>query len=175
MSIPFCTTLDLQLSFYRPLCYNSSAHCPLLLCIRTTSAILAGAHSYFVVSSFKYEGKNSCHDLILNPRFYRPLCYNSRAHCPLLQCLRVSAIGLLAGAHSYFVVWLFKCEGENSCHDLISNKSRYILIETSTGLVMMLPHILAALDDLAAWSRAKSAPGPCPGIQLQGSTWNSKC
>ena len=53
VSIPFYTTLYLQLSFYRPLCYNSSAHCPLLLCIRTTSAILAGAHSYFVVSSFR--------------------------------------------------------------------------------------------------------------------------
>ena len=25
VSIPFCTTLDLQLSFYRPLCYNSRA------------------------------------------------------------------------------------------------------------------------------------------------------
>ena len=35
---------DLQLSFYCPLCC-------------TTSAILAGAHSYFVISSFKCEGK----------------------------------------------------------------------------------------------------------------------
>ena len=34
--------------------YNSRAHCPLLQCLRTTSAILAGAHSYFVVSSFKW-------------------------------------------------------------------------------------------------------------------------
>ena len=40
---PFCTTLDLQLSFYRPLCYNSRAHCPLLQCVRTTSDILAGS------------------------------------------------------------------------------------------------------------------------------------
>ena len=38
-------------------CYNSRAHCPLLQCLRTTSAILAGTHSYFVVSSFKCEGK----------------------------------------------------------------------------------------------------------------------
>ena len=37
--IPFCTTLDLQLTFYRPLCYNSRAHCPLLQCLRATSAI----------------------------------------------------------------------------------------------------------------------------------------
>ena len=29
-SHPFCTTLHLQLSFYRPLCYNCRAHCPLL-------------------------------------------------------------------------------------------------------------------------------------------------
>ena len=46
-SQPSCTTLDLQLSFYRLMCYNSRAHCPLLLCLHTTSAILAGAHSYF--------------------------------------------------------------------------------------------------------------------------------
>ena len=66
--MPFCRKLDLQLSFYRPLCYNSRAHCPLLQCLRTTSAILAGAHPYFVESSFKYEGNNSCYDLIPNPR-----------------------------------------------------------------------------------------------------------
>ena len=64
----FCTTLDLQLSFNRPLCYNSKAHCPLLKCLRTTSAILTGAHSYFVVSSFKYEGENSYRDLITSSR-----------------------------------------------------------------------------------------------------------
>ena len=28
----FCTTLDFQLSLYRPLCYNSRTHCPLLEC-----------------------------------------------------------------------------------------------------------------------------------------------
>ena len=48
---------DLQLSFYRSLCYNSRANCPLLQYLRSTSAILADAHSYFVVSSFKCEGK----------------------------------------------------------------------------------------------------------------------
>jgi hypothetical protein len=53
-SYPFCTTPYLQLCFYRPLCYDSRAHCPLLQCLRTASAILAGAHSYFVVS-FKYK------------------------------------------------------------------------------------------------------------------------
>ena len=37
-------------------CYNSTAHCPLLQCLRTTSAILAGVY-YLVVSSFKCEGK----------------------------------------------------------------------------------------------------------------------
>ena len=62
-----------QLSFYRPLCYNSRAHCPLLQFLCTTSAILAGAHSYFVVSSFKCEGKNSYHDLIPNTRILRTL------------------------------------------------------------------------------------------------------
>ena len=70
LSHPFCTTLNLQLSFYRPLCYNSRTHCLLLQYLCTTSAILAGAHSYFVISSFKCEGKDSCHDLIPNPRIY---------------------------------------------------------------------------------------------------------
>ena len=59
---------DLQLSFYHPLCYNSRAQCPLLQCLHTTSARLAGAHSYFVISSFKCEGKICCHDLIPRPR-----------------------------------------------------------------------------------------------------------
>ena len=45
------------------LCYSSIANCPVLQCLCTTSAILAGAHSYFVVS-FKCEGNNSCHYLI---------------------------------------------------------------------------------------------------------------
>ena len=63
-SHPFCKTLDLQLSSYRPLCCNSRA---LLQCLRATGAILSGAHSYFVVSSFQCEGKNSYHDLIPNP------------------------------------------------------------------------------------------------------------
>ena len=66
---PFFTTLDLQLpSIYRPLCYNSRAHCPLLQCLRTTSAILADAHSCFEVSSFKCEGKivtmTSCWNIV---------------------------------------------------------------------------------------------------------------
>ena len=56
MSIPFCTTVDLQLSFYRPLGYNSRAHCLLLQCRLTTSAILVGARSNCVMSAFKYEG-----------------------------------------------------------------------------------------------------------------------
>ena len=68
-SHPFYTTLDLQLSFYRPMCYKIRPHCPLLQCPRTTSAILAGAHSYFI-SSFKYEEKNSCHGLIPKSRIY---------------------------------------------------------------------------------------------------------
>ena len=36
---------------------NSRAHCPLLQFLHTTNAIIADAHSYFVVSSFKCEGK----------------------------------------------------------------------------------------------------------------------
>ena len=75
----FCLTLDLQLSFYRLLCYNSRARCPLLQCLSTTSAILAGAHSYFVVS-FKCEGKNSSHDLIPNPRIILVDCRDSAEH-----------------------------------------------------------------------------------------------
>ena len=68
-SHPFCTTLDLQLRFYRPMCYNSRAYCPLLQCLRTRSAIIAGEHSYFV-GSFKWEGNSSCHDLNPKPHIY---------------------------------------------------------------------------------------------------------
>ena len=74
VSIPFCMTVDLQPNFYGHLCYNSRVHSPLLQPLRTTSAILAGAH-YFAVS-FKCEGKNSCHDLIPNPRIYS-ICIKS--------------------------------------------------------------------------------------------------
>ena len=56
-SHPFYKTLDLQPNLFRPLCNNSIPHCPLLQCIHTTSTILAGAHSYVVVSSFKCEEK----------------------------------------------------------------------------------------------------------------------
>ena len=59
------TKLDLHLNFYHPLCYNSTA---IEMSIVGISAILAGAHSYLVVSSFKCEGNNSCDDLIPNPR-----------------------------------------------------------------------------------------------------------
>ena len=41
-----------------------------------STAILAGAHSYFVVSPFKCEGKNSCHDLIPNPHILREKYYH---------------------------------------------------------------------------------------------------
>ena len=71
-SMPFSMMLDLQL-FYRSLCYNSRSHYSLLQCLRTACAILAGTHSSFVVSSFKCEGKNSCHDLIPNPRVFFPI------------------------------------------------------------------------------------------------------
>ena len=54
---PFYAMLDVQLNFYYPLCYYSRAHCSLLQCLCTTSAILADTHFYFVVSLFKYEGK----------------------------------------------------------------------------------------------------------------------
>ena len=45
------------MSFYRPLRYNSRVHWFLLQFLRTASPILARAHSYFVVSSFKCEGE----------------------------------------------------------------------------------------------------------------------
>ena len=67
VSIPICTTLDLQLSFYRPLCCINRAHRPILQCLLSTSAILAGADCYFMISSFKCEEKNSCHDFKPNP------------------------------------------------------------------------------------------------------------
>ena len=43
------------------------AHNPPLQCPHAISAIIAGAYSYFGVSSFNCEGENSCHDFILNP------------------------------------------------------------------------------------------------------------
>ena len=70
VSIPFCTMLDLQLLLYHPLCCNSRAHSPLLQCLCTISAIFASANFYLVVSSFKCDWKNRCHDLIPNPRNY---------------------------------------------------------------------------------------------------------
>ena len=74
-------------TFFRPMCYNSRAHCPLLQCLRTTSAILADAHSYFVVSSFKCERKNSSHDLIPNPRIHTIHRFNKALHkCLLDKC-----------------------------------------------------------------------------------------
>ena len=56
-SHPFCTTLDLQLYFYPPLCYKRRAHCHLLQCLHTSGAILADAHSYFVVSYVRTKNK----------------------------------------------------------------------------------------------------------------------
>jgi hypothetical protein len=81
-SHPFSTLLDLQLSFYCPLCYNSRVHCSLLQCPCPTSVILAGAHSYFVVSSFKCEWKNSCHDLIPKPPIYLHIVIHNSSNHP---------------------------------------------------------------------------------------------
>ena len=53
-------------SFHRP-CVKIS-RCLLLHCLRTICVILAGLHSYFVVPSFKCEGKNSCCVLIPKSR-----------------------------------------------------------------------------------------------------------
>ena len=64
----FFTTFDLLLSFYRSLRYNTRDHCPLLQCLNSTNVVIAGANPYFVVLSFKCEGKNSCNDLIPNSR-----------------------------------------------------------------------------------------------------------
>ena len=51
----------------------------------------------------------------LRTEFLSLLCCNSRAHCHLLQCLRLLC---------YFVVSSLKCEGKNGCHDLIPNPRR---------------------------------------------------
>ena len=60
--------------------FNSRAHCPLLQCLRTTSAILAGTHCYFVVSSFKCEGKYSCHDVNNHSQhiYYFPVIHSEK-------------------------------------------------------------------------------------------------
>ena len=80
--------LDLQLSCYRHLYYNSRALCPLLLFLGTKSAILAGAYSYFVVSSLKCEGKNKCLDLFPNPLILDVMCtYRGSDMAPTLRFL----------------------------------------------------------------------------------------
>ena len=66
-SLPFYTTLDLQLSFYCLFVKRVELAALYRQCVHITSALLAGAHSYFVVWSFKCEWKNSCHDLMTNP------------------------------------------------------------------------------------------------------------
>ena len=79
----FCTMHEFQVSFYCPLGYNSRVQCPLLQCLHTTSAIVVGKHSYFVISSLKCEGKNCSHDLIPNPCVYlytRWACHASLLH-----------------------------------------------------------------------------------------------
>ena len=75
-SYQFCTTLDLKLSFYRPLCYNSRPHCTLLEFLRVTSVILAGAHSYFLVLSFELY-------IFIFPEHLKPLqiCGFSTFYC----------------------------------------------------------------------------------------------
>ena len=66
VSVPFYMTLDLQLSFYRPLCYISGAHYLPLQCLCTTSTILAAAYSYLWYHRLNVNEKNSCHHVIPN-------------------------------------------------------------------------------------------------------------
>jgi hypothetical protein len=95
----FYKTLELQLSFYRSLCYNSRVHCPLLQCLGTISAILAGAHSYFVVSSFKCE------------------LWDTKFQCRILKCSPIipilSKINPIPRIDTYFF-------NQSSPYDLIS-------------------------------------------------------
>ena len=92
------TTLDLQLS---SLCYNSNAHYSLMQCLRTRSAIPAGANSYFVVSSFKCEEKNSCHDFI--PIFYilYIIYYNFQILREILFLLETEILNPSSGCFPY--------------------------------------------------------------------------
>ena len=61
--------------------------------------------------------------LDLQMNLFCPLCYNSRAHCSLLQCLCILS-DMLADTHSYFVRSLNVRE-KNSFHDLIFNPSTF--------------------------------------------------
>ena len=77
--------------------------CPLLQCLLTTSAILAGTHSYFVVS-FKCEGKNSCHDLIPNLCIYK---HTNKSDCSQINCKKKSVRATLDEASSTYVKLFF--------------------------------------------------------------------
>ena len=101
-SHPFCTTLDLQLSFCRPLCYNSRTHNPLQLCLHTTSALLAGVHFYFMVSSFKCEVKSSWHELIPNPSIF----WHFPFPCDILLLLIIIIIIIILFIN-FFVSWVY--------------------------------------------------------------------
>ena len=96
VTIPFCTKLDLQLSLYRPLWYNSRTLWPLLQYLRTISAILAGAHYYFVVSSYM-RGKIVA--ITLSPTFV----YNTVFHKACVNLLRVAMAYLVHCTHDAHV------------------------------------------------------------------------
>ena len=96
--LQFYTTRYCQFGFYHPLCYNSRAQCPLRQCLRIANAIIAGTDSYFVVSSFKREGKISCHDLIPIPRVN--VCWFSCID--VHKALRVSNILILCNVPENF-------------------------------------------------------------------------
>ena len=78
----------LTTKFLSPLFYNSRAHCPLLQYLCTTSAILAGTFLFCDISCSS-RVTSILHDAWLTTEFVT-LCYNSRAHCPLMQYLRTS-------------------------------------------------------------------------------------
>ena len=103
--------------------YNIRAHCPQLQCLHTTSAILAGSHSYFVVSSFKCEGKNSCHDLTSNPRIYVRVYIISDLKCREKQ----RSMFLIRGENCFLFAYLLSLdESESFRHERsLENESVY--------------------------------------------------
>ena len=111
---------DLQLRFYRPVSYNNGAHCSLLQCLCTTSAILAGAHSYFVVSFKCGAEENSCHDLIPNPLTwfvtYYCIIFLSVEQSKFCLQLGLLLLVIMTVEHRETRTWTF-CDGHNmNCH-----------------------------------------------------------
>ena len=80
--------------FHRPLCYKSRARCPILQCLRTTSVILPGAHSYFVLSSFKCINDENNVRIFLRQIYYKDILVPMRSAGSFI-CYKLKPLAIL--------------------------------------------------------------------------------